>query len=65
MDLIGKTKLSKKETKKKLKMTKKTRQWKITAHPNTSALREMKLPIGFPGKPIMSSSSEDWGNHTL
>ena len=46
-------------------MTKKTRQWKITAHPNTSALREMKLPIGFPGKPIMSSSSEDWGNHTL
>ena len=38
---------------------------KITAHPYTSSLREMKLPIGFPGKPTMSSSSEDWEEHAL
>lgn len=38
---------------------------KITAHPYTSSLREMKLAIGFPGNPVMSSGSEDWGKHTL
>lgn len=65
MDLIGKTKLSKKETKKSRKWQRKQDSGKITAQPYTSSLREMKLPIGFPGKPIMSSSSEDWGNHTV